>query len=123
MHLCGGELQNIAFFAKAESCNHVSKDHHVAKKNKSSCPFHSSTKKNKDGCCDDKELMLEFLDVTSVFGAPMQLSVHHGILFQLPQTSLNKVVLSILFKRPQYLNYKPPLIFKDIPVHIQSFLI
>lgn len=117
-HFCGGDLKSVALFGKAEPCAHASHDNEVP-----AC--HSSKKEDGDtkGCCDDEEYALEALDIsTTIDHYVVQLDAGiNGIVP--PAIGYNEAIVDLNRTTPAYLNYKPPLIRRDIPVLIQSFLI
>lgn len=118
-HFCGDELQDIAFFDAAESCEaHMAQippchgEHDAGPKN-------HLKKKN---CCEEQALINnseEFLKdsiILKIFS---------------PDSNFISFVASFLFSSlwPQidhfvpYSNYAPPLIERDISVLVQSFLL
>ena len=124
MHLCGGKLKSIAFFGDAEACEHaVKKSHRHVDEKVPECHKHLHAKKTEDGCCDDKEVVIEYLDITSISTSSYEILAKQFSLFLKPHFPNPEVVSSVFLKKTKYLNYKPPLIFTDIPVFIQAFLI
>ncbi len=103
-HYCMGRLKSVAVFHKAESCK---------TKFGWECPKH---------CCDDQQEEYKVEDLSKV---------NHNYDFS-PELQLISVIdyaviLDELYSedtdKPQYLNYKPPLIDQNIPVQVQSFLL
>ena len=120
MHYCNNELKSISFSSKAKPCH---------KPTLKQCPFHSQSKVNSDGsnlaskkgCCENK---------TKYFHSEQdqQIQTFDYKLFQFSQLfvviflnefSENYVEEDVL----TYKRYRPPIIQKDIPVLIQSFLL
>lgn len=111
LHLCMGELESVRVISEAPACDMHSKSCHAPEQDNAS----------KDDCCEDEQRILHGQDELSKAPA-----------FQEPQPEL-VAVLSLLVS---YLTagtelplveatevYSPPLLPRDIPVLIQSFLI
>ena len=118
-HYCGGELKSVALYGKAKPCAHAAHD----KKDVPPCHSSKSEKDDAKGCCDDDEYLMDALDITTTVDqywsgfAP----VAHGMVP--PVVERSAYALGEPHVDPAYLNYKPPLIRRDIPVLIQTFLI
>ena len=123
MHYCRGQLKSISFFGKAKSC------HEISKTTKKACPFHQQDDfeqddkgiKKKD-CCENKTKYFQAdQDFTSKI---FDLSINNQP-SQFASTSIAVLpfVSTSQFAKPSYTYYKPPLITKDIPIFIQSFLL
>ena len=120
-HYCQGELKNIALFVKAKQCHdistHKTKTHCHPGKN--TCQ--KSEKKKEKKCCENKTVFLETDDFISTMTSPkinpeFQLIAITFVLY-------NDLLFSTEKMAVKFLNYKPPLIERDIPVLVQSFLI
>ena len=121
MHFCGKHLKSFSLTGKAKNCFELAK---IAK-----CSKHAQAvvempdcERSKKDCCHNKTLNLK-ADLTSDFptndfliSTQLQSFVIAFIAIYLedcpPETDI-----------PNFLHYKPPLIPKDIPVLIQSFLL
>lgn len=122
-HFCGGELKSFALFGKAQACSHASVEDHQDE-NVPACHRHmASKKKDKDGCCDDKEIVIESLDITSIVNGFYKIAEHVWVALPIDVLQQDEEFKPVMLQRKKYLNYKPPLIFRDIPVLIQTFLI
>ncbi|MBS1545631.1 MAG: hypothetical protein JST14_18480 [Bacteroidetes bacterium] len=114
MHICGGEVQSLALFSKAEPCMKMEQK-----------PCHSlSIQQLMKGCCEEKSVVVkgketnaEVKTVTEVVTQSQPLGAVLSVLQELPSRSTN----------PTYSfhsdGYSPPLIEQDITVLVQSFLI
>ncbi|MEX2233825.1 MAG: hypothetical protein WD824_16790 [Cyclobacteriaceae bacterium] len=109
MHLCMGEVQNIAFFSKADGCE----------KEQSLPPCHRDTKAP---CCDDQTVIHETDDFKTS-------ATHHHIVVPAPMDIeqalilISEVIPSAPLSRFKYYSYDPPLRSCDLTVEHQVFLI
>lgn len=110
LHICGGEVRNIALFGKADGCE--------KEKQLPRCYRHevSST------CCQDKTLIHDSdnfrADAVQVDGSPS------AIEYFIPgHVILDEIVSSISITSPHYYDYDPPLRSCDLTVEHQVFLI
>lgn len=116
-HFCRGELKSTALFVEASSCHSKAVRKH--------CPHHPPAQKEsepKKGCCDtttdflqlDGEQLATDCSIPSL-EAPLMLAVLRVVsdVFIL-ETTNSKIT--------HYLNYKPPLLVRDLPVSLQTFL-
>jgi hypothetical protein len=109
MHICGGEVQNIALFGKADSCQ--------KEKALPACHKHM-----KPACCEDEFVYHEGTDfkgsiehIHIVAPAPMDI--------EQPVVLISEVIPASPISRIQYYNYDPPLRSCDLTVEHQVFLI
>jgi len=117
MHLCGGKIQSLSIFGKAESCG-------MEQKQEALPPCHQPQQKQvKDkGCCENHNFVVQRLDA----GADTKIVLH-----KTPDVKLLvaiKVVILQLYApetatTPAYALYTSPPLARDIPVLVQSFLI
>lgn len=109
MHICMGEVQNIALFEKADSCQ----------KEKALPPCH---KHMKPACCEDETVFHEGTD----FKASIE-HIHIEALFSVdieqPLVLISEVIPAALIASIQYYKYDPPLRTCDLTVEHQVFLI
>lgn len=121
MHYCNNVLKSVSFSSKAKPCHEPSLKQ---------CPFHSKTLANdlnedlagKKGCCENK---------TKYFhnDQDQQIQTFDYKLFQSSQlfiaAFINVFLVNIYVEENvlTYKRYRPPIIQKDIPVLIQSFLL
>jgi hypothetical protein len=122
-HYCGGRVQNVALFDKAEPC---AMEANVAPGKilpLSACErMKSDLAYRQAGCCKDDAVIHdgdEFnathtsIDITPAFVVEMAQ----------PAVILSEVISSEAFLRPAYYNYDPPLRAPDLTVALQVFLI
>lgn len=125
MHFCQGKLKRVNLFGKAKTCAEVVACYKICQsKSKSKASGKKSCHSNDgdhSGCCNNAGLILD-LDydfggfVTSELG-----SVQEHLLTPIVSDVLPSKVVQTL--NVPYLNYKPPLLTRDIQVLVQSFLI
>ena len=117
MHFCMGQLQSFALFSGAEPCEMTQEEAPCTSDKHDPDRDYLITKK---GCCEDHTVVVEGsedLSIVSSISAPdLQLA---AVLYAL---------VSFIFSAPQldfysFKDYSPPLIDRDIPVLVQSFLI
>jgi hypothetical protein len=109
IHLCSGNIQNVALFTKAQSC--------ANEKKMPPCHKHESKP-----CCEDESVIHEGQDVKSDI-SKLQLSPVHTIDIDQPLVLIAEVIPSSSLARTKYYNYDPPLRWTDITVEHQVFLI
>jgi hypothetical protein len=109
IHLCAGEVQNVALFAKAEGCE----------MEKSQPPCHRHMKAP---CCEDETVIHSSDDVkSSVFH--VNIMAPAPVDMDQPLVLISEVIPTAPFSRIKYYNYDPPLRSYDITVEQQVFLI
>lgn len=115
-HFCGGEFQQIAFFGQAESC-----EAHV----KQLPPCHhqdTGAEAEKKSCCEDQTIVKDGQESLKETVVLKELK---------PDLTYIAVVASFLLaiistSTPysfKFHHYSPPLIERNIPVFVQSFLL
>ncbi|HEX8060812.1 MAG TPA: hypothetical protein VF473_07740 [Cyclobacteriaceae bacterium] len=109
MHFCGGELQKVALFDKADGCEQ--------EKQLPPCHRHEAP-----ACCQDSSIVHDGDEFQS---AQTQFSTSPTFVFEMAQPPV--VVSEIISLRevstPRYFNYDPPLRAPDLTVTLQVFLI
>ncbi|MEM6700947.1 MAG: hypothetical protein AAF599_21275 [Bacteroidota bacterium] len=113
VHYCKGEIKSLSIFGKAKPC-HEQKVVHT-------CPFHAKMlQQQEDSNCCDNETTIVQADIDQVFS-----SVELADLQQFAVTFVQVFILEHRFKRQDiaFEHYKPPLIARDLPVLVQSFLL
>lgn len=133
MHFCKGELKDVSLFARAKECTkkdctaHKEKDYQLLGINTDqlpkSCCDKAEDEKPAKGCCDDKS---EYHALDSEFTAPDIMTLYEVLpvlLVFYPEflSSFNSTITSGV--QWSFLHFHPPLLTKDIPVLVQSFLI
>jgi hypothetical protein len=108
IHLCGGTVQNIALFKKADGCE----------KEKQLPPCHRKMTKP---CCEDETVFHEGQGFKNTLtqiniAAPFVADVIHAPV-------LIAEIISSASQQKQYYNYDPPLRSRDLTVSHQVFLI
>ena len=110
-HLCMGEIESVRVISAAPACDMHSKSCHASEPDKS----------NEEDCCEDEKHVLQGLDELSK--APAFQKTYHQLVTVL---SLLVSYFSANTEQPLIAAmevYVPPLLPRDIPVLIQSFLI
>lgn len=109
MHICMGELQNIALFGKADACQ--------KEKALPACHKHM-----KPTCCEDEVVYHEASDFKA--------SIEHihivapvAVNMEQPMILISEVIPDSPIARFKYYNYDPPLRSCDLTVEHQVFLI
>ncbi|MEM6800340.1 MAG: hypothetical protein AAF696_02990 [Bacteroidota bacterium] len=114
-HYCQNELKEFSFFVEADPC--------PMEMAKVSCPFHQGMEHevpvDKD-CCEDEThyLKMEVVEEAQEFQADIQQDFQSADF--IPQNEL--AIYEAEIRQAHYLNYKPPLIFRDFQSQFQSFL-
>jgi len=125
MHFCNQQLKSLSLFGEAKACHDV-KDSDGKMKN---CPFHQmdgASKSNgltKKDCCNNKSM--QFGSVDDIANQKHEVVVNTDLLhdFLVAFVHVYLTDSKIQFETPEYTQYKPPLITRDIPVLVESFLI
>ena len=123
LHCCQGQLKSFSLFGEAKSC-HSQTDQGHCKQKKKTChaAFSSQNEASKKDCCSNKTIKVEKSDDVKIETAeipPFQVKFFTAfvqVFLLKKKIDLNKVIIP-------HLNYVPPLLNKDIPVLIQSFLL
>jgi hypothetical protein len=124
MHYCKDELKSVNFFGKAKSCHEVSEG--AVKK---VCPHHQKMMEQSDNCsmdkkdcCENKTYHFQADDTQQVKTDNFveNLPLQRALIAQVFQLSKQQLIET---DTPAFAHYQPPLIPRDIPVLIQSFLL
>ncbi|MBB6613004.1 hypothetical protein H7F15_18330 [Pontibacter sp. Tf4] len=117
MHLCSGELEDLAFFGAKADCP-------MEQQKETLPPCHqvSSTGDTAD-CCDDHKLFFEHSEASAATEAQLLAKT-----LDLKFVAAFKAVILQFFAleadlKPAYAFYKAPPLARDIPVLVQSFLL
>jgi hypothetical protein len=125
MHFCQDQLKSISFIGKAKSCHDLSANATIKK-----CPHHQKMMKQDEGCSTDGKNCCS--NKTFYFQANKDQQFQSAVVIenkQLEKFDITSVPsfqfdkFGIVSDSAPYSHYKPPLILKDIPVLIQSFLL
>ena len=122
MHFCGNHLKSFSLTGKAKNCFELAKSSTCPKHKKEVATANVECEMSKKDCCHNKTLNLQ-ADLTPDLPANDFL-----ISPQLDRFIIAYVAVFIDNKpetvaKPSFAHYKPPLIPRDIPVLVQSFLI
>ena len=109
IHLCGGNIQDVALFTEAKRCFNEKK----------LPPCH---KKESKPCCEDESVIHEAQDIKGDV-SKIQLSPVPVLDIDQPMVVISEVIPTSSFSRTKYYNYDPPLRWADITVKHQVFLI
>jgi len=109
IHLCSGQVQNMALFTKAEGCE--------KEKKLPPCHRHESVP-----CCQDETVVH---DAQGFKGDITQIIIAAALAIDIvqPAVLLAEVIPSALISHRQYYNYDPPLRSSDLTVSHQVFII
>lgn len=108
LHLCSGEIQNIAWFTKAEGCE--------MEKKMPPCHKHESKP-----CCEDETIVHDAQDFK---GSINQISIVAPIAdMAQPAVLIAEIIPSSVISTKHYAYHDPPLRATDITVDLQVFLI
>ena len=109
MHLCMGEVQNIALFTKAEGCE----------KEQSLPPCHRHTTAP---CCEDETVIHKSDDLKASI-AHMHVAIQAPMDLEQPLILISEVIPAAPLSRFKYYSYDPPLRSCDLTVEHNVFLI
>jgi len=122
-HFCQGELKHVSFWSKAKSCHQIAQQSHCNSKS-STCSMATAMQNSCQKDCCNNELMYVSFDTNGVETSVTELFFKPVLSDFLPSYS----TITLLFTEYKsfvslYQHYKPPLLNRDIPVLIQSFLL
>ena len=123
LHLCQGNIKSFSFIGEAKSCHSMKSS---CSQKKMTCQAAQANKENvgqcSKGCCSNTTIELPAdLDTQKIQSETItipdfQFIVAFVEVFYKGKIDFRKAIV-------HYLNYIPPLLDKDIPVLIQSFLL
>ena len=125
MHYCQGQLKSVSFFGRAKTC-HETADAIPTKK----CSHHQKMMEQKEGCSMDKKDCCQ--NITLHFQSDQDRQVQTSDFMISKQLQQFVIVyaagfftndFSIECDAASFNHYKPPLLLRNIPVLIQSFLL
>ena len=124
MHFCGGKLKTFSLLGKAKTCQDMADS-----KLQQSCVHKSNLAKqeknesiHKKACCAHKTLHCQSSEIGEIGKTEFTLS--QSLQLFLKAYTITFISKSTFAKSaPSFNKYRPPLILKDIPVLIQSFLL
>lgn len=109
LHICSGEIQNIALFTKADACE----------MEKRMPPCHSHESKP---CCEDESIIHQGEDFQALM-TDISVSPMSALDIELAPIVISEVIPSTPFSRTHFHNYDPPIRATDLIVSFQVFLI
>ena len=109
IHLCAGEVQNVALFTKAEGCE----------KEQSLPPCHRHTKAP---CCEDETVIHKGEDLKAS-AVHIHIVAPAAMDIEQPLVLISEIIPTAPVSRTHYYNYDPPLRSWDLTVEHQVFLI
>ena len=109
MHICMGDVQNIALFSKAEGCE--------MERNLPPCHRHL-----KAPCCEDETVIHKANDIKAD-AVQIQIDGPSAVDMEIPLVFISEIIPSDPLSRIQFYNYDPPLRSWDLTVEHQVFLI
>jgi len=122
MHFCGANLKSFSLTGKAKNCFELAKTKTCPKHKKAIAAVEVECEMSKKDCCHNQTVHFQ-ADLTPdipandfLISASLQDFVIAFVTVYGEKPSFEPVV-------PNFIYYKPPLIPKDIPVLIQSFLL
>jgi hypothetical protein len=112
MHFCGGHVQSVSLIEDAAACPMEVLP-----------PCHKKMAVKKSGCCEDKHVAFEGKDFNTQVQdfSPLYWQVIN-VVPSLPMI-MEMIQLNEALAYSNHTPYKPPIVERDIPVLVQSFLI
>lgn len=112
VHLCGGEINNVAIFSQAQKCTMYDSDCDEAR---------NVDRINQKGCCEDATIVIDSDKYLSKIRGSKIFDSHQ--IFVQPASIIQTNLSYADLLHTQYSSYKPPIISRDITILLQSFLI
>lgn len=115
IHLCGGEIENMALFGQAQACSvQVNGCYADLKGNLDS--LHTK------GCCEDKTVVIDAAKFLSkVTGKIADKSYKKAPLVPVSISLIENATDAFVYAH--FVKYKPPIIGRDITIIVQALLI
>ena len=110
MHFCGGHVQSFSLIKKAAPCSLEVQQ----------APCHKRMAIKKSTCCDDKDVAFEGKNFSSKVHS---LSTNTSASIAMLPLIMEVVQINVALIASNHNSYKPPIVGRDIPVLVQSFLI
>lgn len=116
MHFCMEQMESIAFFNDAKECEMMAQTPPCTGED----DHRQGSHEGMDGCCEDRINLVEGQDELKEAGSVSMPNLQFfAVLYTIAFYSLT----SPLLEDYSYKTYLPPIIERDIPVLVQSFLI
>lgn len=109
IHMCSGNIQDIALFTKAQTCANEKK----------MLPCHKQESKP---CCEDESVLHEAQEIKSDV-SKVQLSIVPALGIDQPVVLVAEIIPSSSLAKIRFYNYDSPIRWTDITVEYQVFLI
>lgn len=109
VHFCGGQIQNIALFTRADGCE--------MEKRIPPCHKHQSK-----ACCEDETIVHQGENF-KVSATEIMLSPVPALEIELPLVPISEVIPSAFVSGARFYNYSPPFRAADRTVSFRAFLI
>lgn len=109
MHLCRGEVQNIALFKKADACEQEQK--------LPPCHAHKTAP-----CCEDEAVIHNANDF-KITSAGFHITTPTPVDIEQPHIVISLIIPDVADESPRYFDYDPPLPSHDLTVLHRVFLI
>lgn len=116
-HFCGGKLQNVSFFSKVKTC-----ETHIEKLPSCHKEQSSETNEEKNPCCEEQSIVKQAQEFKVQVDSLKELKPDLKFIALVVQFVVALVPESN-HHFSSYTQYSPPLIERDIPVLVQSFLL
>ena len=117
LHYCQGHLEKIALFSTPKSCHEPIKSCCASKQQKA---CHKGDNHD-DNCCKNKSEFVKFDEQYTVKHEDANMDTRLPLVAVITVLVLNPLS-TVESNSVDYLNYKPPLIERDISILFQSFL-
>ena len=125
MHFCQGHLKSISFIGDAADCYGAKGDsqQECCQMSKRQATTKMGCSIDKEDCCQNRQLLAQ-ADLISTSQSSQFLLNHNSFQYiSIVPVSLVEDTIFLTTDILSVFQYKPPLILKDIPVFIQSFLL
>jgi hypothetical protein len=120
MHLCAGEINNFTLFGQAQPCPMEQKQEKLP-------PCHhgdaAPTEESADGCCENQTVTVDRVDVAVEGKTAASAKMQEVKLLAVVQVALAHLLAIDKTGNFSPLSYSSPLIVRNIPVLVQSFLL
>ena len=122
MHFCGNHLKSFSLTGKAKNCFELAKTSKCAKHQQTEVATPECEMSKKD-CCHNKTLVLQADLTPDIPANDLIISPQLQDFLVAYVAVFLKSILPNERHHSSFAHYKPPLILRDIPVLVQSFLI
>lgn len=116
-HFCGSELQHVSFLGQVESC-----EMHTRQIPPCQHEQKQESQIEKKSCCKDLTIVSEYQESLTSSMVPKVIKPDFKFIAVL-SSFFTTIITEYVPYFSKYHQYRPPLINRDIPVLVQSFLI